>query len=106
MSALVSVLLSVGVAHAATTHSATDGHSGGHTGGTGEETGNLHTGTATGTTWYDHSAPEFCDECVGAAQLAGDDGGSPCDEGCSTGGRSGLGWLAAPLLLMVRRRRA
>lgn len=44
-----------------------------------------------------------------AAELAGEDGGSPCDEGCSTGGRGAAGWLGLGLVGAVvagRRRRS
>ncbi|MCB9686647.1 MAG: hypothetical protein H6738_25480 [Alphaproteobacteria bacterium] len=100
MSALVSVMLITGPSLAASpTHSAAA-----HTGDTGstEETGG--TTTTWGTTTATHSTP-FCDECVGAAALAGDPGGSPCDDGCSTGGRGAAAWLVLPLLLAFRRRR-
>lgn len=99
MSALVSVMLFSGPSLAATpTHSAPTAQ---HTGDTGttEETGGT-TWTTTGTT----DTGTFCDDCVGAAGLAGDPGGSPCDEGCSTGGRGAAAWLALPLLLAFRRR--
>ncbi|MCA9568278.1 MAG: hypothetical protein KC656_10560 [Myxococcales bacterium] len=100
MSALVSVMLFFGSSLAASpTHSAPVPQ---HTGETGtvEETG----GTTGWTTTTTHSTV-FCDTCVGAAELAGDPGGSPCDDGCSTGGRGAAAWLVLPLLLAFRRRR-
>jgi len=88
----------------------------GPTGITGLETADetaLDTGTGKGTTDTDDSGDGFttyvedtytCPDCLGAADLAGDPGGSPCGD-CTTG--SAPPWLAVMALLgLARRRRA
>ncbi|MEQ1567728.1 MAG: hypothetical protein ABMA64_18955 [Myxococcota bacterium] len=41
-----------------------------------------------------------------AAELANEPGGTPCEDGCSTGASGAVGWLWAPALLAAVRRRA
>lgn len=52
-----------------------------------------------GTTWTAtgiDTGPPACADCNTASDLAGEKGGSPCDDGCSTGPGG-----AAPLLLLL-----
>ena len=83
----------------------TDSGTGSGTADTGETGTVEETGGTTGWTTTTTHSTVFCDTCVGAAELAGDPGGSPCDDGCSTGGRGAAAWLVLPLLLAFRRRR-
>ena len=55
------------------------------------------TGTDTGTL-------PACLECGGAAELKGDEGGSPC-QGCASGGQAGVLLFFVPALLLGRLRR-
>lgn len=56
---------------------------------------------------YDTGYTYACTDCAGAANLAGDDGGSPCSEGCSSTGAGLPGALiVAPALGVAARRRA
>ena len=63
-----------------------------------ETGGPADTGATTTWTWtgIDTGTPPACTDCYTAAELAGETGGSPCDDGCSTG-PSG----AAPLLVLL-----
>lgn len=62
------------------------------------------TGTGTVTTTSVTTDTDIdCPDCVGASELAGDEGGSPCGD-CTTGGASP--WLGLVALVgLVRRRR-
>ena len=48
---------------------------------------------------------DYCEECQSAAELAGEEGLSPCGSGCSSSGGAPLA-LLLPLALLVARRRA
>lgn len=59
------------------------------------------TGTG-GTTTIDETGLS-CPECTNASKRVGDPGGSPCDDGCSTGADPGFVWWLLPALLWRRR---
>ncbi len=71
-----------------------------HTGEIGETGGPIFT-----IPTADTGAP-FCDTCVGAGPLAGEEGGSPCQQGCSTSGSAAALWLGLVPLALARRRQS
>ncbi len=81
----------------------------GDTGDTGVTTPAVDTGTpgvvttVTGTT---EPVIEFCTTCSSAADLAGEQGGNPCGEGCATTGGAAVSWLWLPFVALVVHRRS
>jgi hypothetical protein len=62
----------------------------------------------TGTvTTGDTASGDFCAECGGAADISGEAGGSPCEDGCShAGGPTSVALLCLVGAFSARRRRA
>lgn len=88
-------------AHAAGTGGTTD---------TADSTGTTDTVTTDPTgvvTTGDTAADDFCTECGGAADISGETGGNPCEDGCShAGGPTSAALLCLVGAFSLRRRKA